>query len=155
MITVKIALIEGTISHPAFEKFRKRDIPGRLSLFLARVFHYASGKMKPYFEEKQKLIEKYGEKDENGQLKTVDSGDGQTSVRFESIDKQIEFIKELSILQNEEITLDVNKIDLDKELDEVAMEIESLQAEGMPEEEFEGEDFEMEDEGEEMPEEEE
>ena len=43
-----------------------------------------------------------------------------------------------------------------EELDEVAMEIESLQAiGGMPEEEFEGEDFEMEDEGEEMPEEEE
>ena len=123
MITVKIALIEGTISHPAFEKFRQRDIPGRLSLFLARVFHYASGKMKPYFEEKQKLIEKYGEKDENGRLKTVDSANGQTSIRFESIDKQIEFIKELSVLQNEEINIDVNKIDLDKELEEVSTQI--------------------------------
>ena len=83
----------------------KKDFSGMTSFYFARLFSKIEIESKVYFSEKQKLIEKYAKRNEDGTFMTT--GD---SVM---LDNPQEFTEKLEEIMSIEIELGIDKIDLD------------------------------------------
>lgn len=103
MIKVKIAnLLNST---DTLQKLSQKDFKAKLAWSIARLLKAAEVEMQGFNEARMTLIKKYGEKDENGELITDDSGN--CKIQNETLQ---EFTDELSELISSEVEINANKI---------------------------------------------
>jgi len=93
------------------ESILNKDLPIKLAYWIGRAFDKLNSESRTYFKMKQKLIEKWAEKDKNGKIKT--EKDNQTII-WKDYNK---FIKELRELQDTEVEINIKPIEID--LDEL------------------------------------
>ena len=78
----------------------KKEIPAKAAFIIARILGQITDEYNTYQTSRRQLIEKYGEKDENGNLKTNE--DGNAFIRKEDINK---FNEELKALVSTKVTI--------------------------------------------------
>lgn len=106
MIELKIGdLLNAT---EALQNLAKKELKARLALSISRILKNAEGEIQNFNETRMNLIQKYGEKDESGELVTTD--DGNCKILNENM--QI-FQSELNELLDATIEINANKIPLD------------------------------------------
>lgn len=106
MITVKIMdLVNGT---SALQKLADAQLKAKLAWQVSRILKAADVEMQSFNETRMKLINKYGEKDESGELITDDQGNCKIIP-----DKLIEFTNEMNDLISNEVEINANKINMD------------------------------------------
>ncbi len=88
-------------------KLTQMELPIKLSYALSKNITKIDRELTVYNKERQKLIEKYGEKDEEGKLKTKEDG----TINILDIDS---FNKELKEILEIETEVDIHVIDLEK-----------------------------------------
>ena len=88
-------------------KLNNAELPVRVSYKLAKNIKSIDKELKIYEEEKQKLINKYGEKDEEGKLKTKEDG----SINITDTENWNKDIKELLDIEAE---INIEKINIDE-----------------------------------------
>lgn len=106
MITVKIMdLVNGT---SALQKLAGAQLKAKLAWQVSRILKAADVEMQSFNETRMTLINKYGEKDESGELITDDQGNCKIIP-----DKLIEFTNEMNDLISNEVEINANKINMD------------------------------------------
>lgn len=88
-------------------KLTQMELPIRLSYAFSKNITKIDRELTAYNKERQKLIEKYGEKDKEGKLKTKEDG----TINILDIDS---FNKDLKEILEIETEVDIHLIDLDK-----------------------------------------
>lgn len=88
-------------------KLTQMELPIKLSYALSKNITKIDRELTVYNKERQKLIEKYGEKDEEGKLKTKEDG----TINILDIDS---FNKDLKEILEIETEVDIHVIDLEK-----------------------------------------
>lgn len=111
MIKVSIATLLN--STEALQKLSTTDLKAKLAWQVARLLKAADKEIQEFNETRMKLIQKYGEKDENGEL----IKDEKDNCRI-SNDVAEEFSTQLNDLIQAEVEINVNKINID-ELDNI------------------------------------
>ena len=111
---IKVQINDLLNSTEALQKLSKTDLKAKLAWQVARLLKAADKEIQEFNETRLKLIQKYGEKDENGELITDDKGN--CKILPDSLDS---FSTELNELVNSEIELNVNKIAID-DLDSIS-----------------------------------
>ncbi|WP_143314983.1 hypothetical protein [Clostridium sp. HBUAS56017] len=86
-------------------KLNNAELPVRVSFKVAKNIKEIEKELKIYEEEKSKLIDKYGEKDKEGKIKTSENG----TVNIFDVENWNRDIKELLSI---EIDLNIEKIDI-------------------------------------------
>lgn len=87
-------------------KLTNKELPIKFSYALSKNIIKINRELEAYNKERQKLIEKYGEKDEQGKIKTKEDG----SVNIKDVENWNRDFKELLEIEND---IDINVIDLD------------------------------------------
>ena len=106
MIELKIGdLLNAT---EALQNLAKKELKARLALSISRILKNAEGEIQNFNETRMNLIQKYGEKDESGELVTTDDG----NCKIPNENMQI-FHSELNELLDATIEINANKIPLD------------------------------------------
>lgn len=106
-IKIDNAYIEVVNSSQVIQGLMKKVFPVKVSYWLSKAVERIKQEGKPYYEAKQKLAEKYGEQDNEGNV--IPPGpDG--SIRLKDTQG---FIEELQELQTIEVDLGIKKIKLD------------------------------------------
>ena len=103
MITVKIS--ELLNSTETLQKLSQKDFKAKLAWSIARLLKAAEAEIQSFNDTRMNLIKKYGEKDENGELITDESG----NCKIQADDVDI-FGKELNELVESEVEINANKI---------------------------------------------
>ena len=111
---IKVQINDLLNSTEALQKLSKTDLKAKLAWQVARLLKAADKEIQEFNETRLKLIQKYGEKDENGELITDEKGN--CKILPDSLDS---FSTELNELVNSEIELNVNKIAID-DLDSIS-----------------------------------
>lgn len=106
MINVKIS--ELLNSTETLQKLSQKDFKAKLAWSVARLLKAADSEIQDFNKTRMNLIEKYGEKDENGELVTDEKG----NCKIED-DMIAEFTSELNELINTEVEINANKIDIE------------------------------------------
>lgn len=88
-------------------KLTQMELPIKLSYALSKNITKIDRELAVYNKERQKLIEKYGEKDKEGKLKTKEDG----TININDIDSFNNDLKEILEIETE---VDIHLIDLDK-----------------------------------------
>lgn len=103
MITVKISdLLNAT---EVLQELSKKQLKARLAFDVSRLLKAADTEVTQFNEARMKVINKFGEKDENGELSTDESGNCRI------VPANIpDFNNELNELINAEVELNANKI---------------------------------------------
>lgn len=107
-IVLKAMFVENFMNSELLAGVMKKQLPVKLSYFLAVILDKMDKETKIYFEKKKEVAEKYAEKEVDGRMKTNEAG----AVMFsnESIAAaEADFIE----LANVDIDLGVNKFDID------------------------------------------
>lgn len=105
MIRVKISqLVDST---DILRKLSQKDFKAKLAWSIARLLKAAETEIQSFNDTRMSLINKYGQKDENGQLITDEKGNCQ--IEHECL---TDFSNELNELLNTEIEINANKIDI-------------------------------------------
>lgn len=105
MIKVTIGNIVNSVE--VLQKLGKKDFKAKLAWSIARLLKEAEKEVQGFNEARLKLINKYGIKDENGQLITDDNGN--CKIIQENIP---DFNKELNDLVDTEVEINANKISM-------------------------------------------
>lgn len=87
-------------------KLNNMELPIKISYALSKNISKIDAELTAYNVERQKLIEKYGEKDQEGKLKTKEDG----TIDITDSENWSKDLKELSEIENE---IDINVIDLE------------------------------------------
>ena len=66
---MKITLIEAVQAHTAAEEMGRQALPYDLALALVKVKQATAAEMETFLEEERKLVERYAEKDEDGNIR--------------------------------------------------------------------------------------
>lgn len=103
MISVK--LLDIIDASPILRKLAESTFSGAVAFKIARLIKACEIELQTFEESRRKIIEEYGEKDENGELKIFDNQ--QIKVKEEYREKCAVSLNELL---NTEIELNVNKI---------------------------------------------
>lgn len=111
---IKVQINDLLNSTEALQKLSKTDLKAKLAWQVARLLKAADKEIQEFNETRLKLIQKYGEKDESGELITDEKGN--CKILPDSLDS---FSTELNELVNSEIELNVNKIAID-DLDSIS-----------------------------------
>jgi hypothetical protein len=106
---IKVSLNDIVNATETFNKIMQQSFKGSLAFKIARLARELDKEMKTFNDERQKIIQKYGEKDENGELKTDDNG----NVKFE-IDKLNEINEEFNALLNNQLEINAELLPMDK-----------------------------------------
>lgn len=106
---IKVTLNDIVNTTETFNKIMQQSFKGSLAFKIARLARELDKEMKTFNDERQKIIQKYGEKDENGELKTDDNG----NVKFE-IDKLDEINEEFNALLNNQLEINAELLPMDK-----------------------------------------
>lgn len=105
MIKVKISdLLNST---ETLQKLSQKDFKAKLAWSISRLLKAAEKEIQEFNDTRMNLINKYGEKDENGQLVTDDKGNCKIENEVLS-----EFSSELNDLISAEVEINANKIDI-------------------------------------------
>lgn len=103
MITVKIS--ELLNSTEVLQKLSRTDLKAKPSWKVARLLKSADVEIQEFNDTRLKLIQKYGQKDENGEL--VTDADGNCQIIQESI---AQFSSELNELLNTDVEINADRI---------------------------------------------
>lgn len=105
MITVKLSdLLNST---ETLQKLAQKDFKAKLAWSIARLLKAAEKEIQEFNETRMNLINKYGMKDEQGELVTDDSGNCKINP-----DRINDFTSELNELLNTNVELTSGKIDM-------------------------------------------
>lgn len=105
MITVTIAdLLNST---ETLKKLGQRDFPAKLAWSIAKLLKAAEKEIQDFNETRMNLIQKFGSKDENGELITDENNN--CKIESESVE---EFNKQLNDLINTSVEISGNKLDI-------------------------------------------
>ena len=105
---IKVNLNDILDASETFNTIMQQSFKGSLAFKIARLARELDKEMKTFNEERQKLLQRYCVKDENGELKTDDNG----MVRVES-DKINDFNEEFSSLLETEVEINAEKLSMD------------------------------------------
>ena len=107
MIKVKISDLLNSVE--TLQKLSQKDFKAKLAWQISRMLKAAENEIQAFNETRMTLINKYGEKDENGQLVTTE--DGNCKIMPEDIES---FSTELTELMNSEVEINANAINFDQ-----------------------------------------
>lgn len=105
---IKIKLNDVVNATETFNKIMQQSFKGSLAFKIARLARELDKEMQTFNTERQKIIQKYGEKDENGELKIDENG----NVKFENSKIQ-EINEEFNSLLNTELEINADKLPMD------------------------------------------
>lgn len=105
---IKIKLNDVVNSTDTFTKIMQQSFKGSLAFKIARLARELDKEMQTFNSERQKIIEKYGEKDNDGKVITDDKG----IVRFDNSKIQ-ELNEEFNTLLDTEIEINADKLPMD------------------------------------------
>lgn len=105
---IKVNLNDILNASDTFNAIMQQSFKGSLAFKIARLARELSKEMETFNAERQKLLQKYCVKDENGELKTNDNG----TVQVEP-DKINEFNEEFSSLLETEVEINAEKLSMD------------------------------------------
>lgn len=105
---IKVNLNDILNASETFNAIMQQSFKGSLAFKIARLARELSKEMETFNAERQKLLQKYCVKDENGELKTNDNG----TVQVEP-DKINEFNEEFSSLLETEVEINAEKLSMD------------------------------------------
>lgn len=104
MITMSLSEIMGAV--PSLQEISVKNFPGTTTFKIARLIRELDKEIQLFEKEREKIALKYGEKDENGNLITVENG----AVKIP--DEQIQKCNdELEALLNTKVEINANKLD--------------------------------------------
>lgn len=106
---IKLTINELLNSTEILQKLASKELKARLALEIARMLKSAEREIQDFNEVRMKLINKYGEKDENGELITDEKGN--CKIMQEEIKT---FSNELNDLIATEIEINANKLKLEQ-----------------------------------------
>lgn len=104
---INIALRELVDSSEIMKKLSQKPLKGKTAYYTARLLREIDKELTLFNETRGNLIKKYGEKDENGELKIDENGN--CKFTSEEMDK---FYFEMNDILNNIIELNANKIEL-------------------------------------------
>lgn len=105
---IKIKLNDVVNATKTFNKIMQQSFKGSLAFKIARLARELDTEMKTFNEERQKIIQKYGNKDENGELIVDENG----NVKFDNT-KLEEINQEFSSLLETELEINADKLPMD------------------------------------------
>lgn len=105
---IKIKLNDVVNSTDTFTKIMQQSFKGSLAFKIARLARELDKEMQTFNSERQKIIEKYGEKDNDGKVITDDKG----MVKFDN-NKIQELNDEFNTLLDTEIEINADKLPMD------------------------------------------
>jgi len=105
---IKIKLNDVVNAIETFNKIMQQSFKGSLAFKIARLARELDTEMKTFNEERQKIIQKYGKKDENGELIVDDNG----NVNFDK-NSLIEINQEFNSLLETELEINADKLPMD------------------------------------------
>ncbi len=105
---IKIKMSDLLNSTETLQKLSQKELKARLALSIARLLKEAEREIQNFNEVRMNLIKKYGEKDENGELVTDESGN--CKILPDGVET---FSKELNDIIGTEIEINANKLRLD------------------------------------------
>lgn len=105
---IKVNLNDILNATTTFNKIMQQTFKGSLAFKIARLARELEKEMETFNVERQKLLQKYCVKDENGELRTNDDG----TVQVEP-DKINEFNEEFSSLLETEVEINAEKLPMD------------------------------------------
>ena len=105
---IKIKLNDVVNSTDTFTKIMQQSFKGSLAFKIARLARERDKEMQTFNSERQKIIEKYGEKDNDGKVITDDKG----IVKFDNSKIQ-ELNDEFNTLLDTEIEINADKLPMD------------------------------------------
>lgn len=106
---IKVQINDLLNSTEALQKLSRADLKAKLAWQVARLLKAADAEIQEFNDTRLKLIQKYGQKDENGELAT--DADGNCQILPDSI---TQFSTELNELLNTEVEIGANKILIDE-----------------------------------------
>ena len=111
---INITLRELVDSSDTMKKLSQKSLKGKIAYYIARLLREIDKELTLFNETRGTLIKKYGEKDENGELKIDENG----NCKF-SPEATERFYSEMNDILNNVIELNANKINLNdlEELD--------------------------------------
>ena len=105
---IKIKLNDVVNATETFNKIMQQSFKGSLAFKIARLARELDTEMKTFNEERQKIIQKYGNKDENGELIVDENG----NVKFDNT-KLEEINQEFNSLVETELEINADKLPMD------------------------------------------
>ena len=105
---IKIKLNDVVNAIETFNKIMQQSFKGSLAFKIARLARELDTEMKTFNEERQKIIQKYVKKDENGELIVDDNG----NVNFDK-NSLIEINQEFNSLLETELEINADKLPMD------------------------------------------
>lgn len=102
---IKMTLNELMNAAPALRELSEKSFTGATTFKIARLIREVDKEIKTFEEERMKIVNKYGEKDENGELATQEDG----TVKIIE-DKINECNQELVDLLNAEVEINAEKL---------------------------------------------
>ena len=105
---IKIKLNDVVNATETFNKIMQQSFKGSLAFKIARLARELDTEMKTFNEERQKIIQKYGNKDENGELIIDENG----NVKFDNADIE-EINQDFSSLLETELEINADKLPMD------------------------------------------
>ena len=105
MITLKISdLLNAT---ETLQSLSQKSLKAKLAFSVAKLLKGAEAEIQQFNDTRMKIITKYGEKDENGELKTDEKGN--CKIAQETVN---EFSSELTELLQTEVEINANKLSM-------------------------------------------
>lgn len=105
---IKIILNDVVNATGTFNKIMQQSFKGSLAFKIARLARELDKEMQTFNTERQKIIQQYGEKDENGELKVDENG----NVKFDN-NKINEINEDFNSLLNTELEINADKLPID------------------------------------------
>ena len=105
---IKIKLNDVVNATETFNKIMQQSFKGSLAFKIARLARELDKEMQTFNEERQKIIQKYGNKDENGELIIDKNG----NVKFDNANIE-EINQEFSSLLETELEINADKLPMD------------------------------------------
>jgi len=105
---IKIKLNDIVNATETFNKIMQQSFKGSLAFKIARLARELDKEMQTFNAERQKIIQKYGEKDENGELKIDEKG----LVKFNKTNLK-EINEEFNSLLDTDLEINVDKLPMD------------------------------------------
>ena len=106
---IKLTINELLNSTEILQKLASKELKARLALEVARMLKSAEKEIQDFNEVRMKLINKYGEKDENGELITDEKGNCKIMQ-----DEIKNFSSELNDLVGTEVEINANKLKIEQ-----------------------------------------
>lgn len=105
---IKIKLSDVVNATETFNKIMQQSFKGSLAFKIARLARELDKEMQTFNAERQKIIQKYGNKDENGELIIDENG----NIKFDNSDL-VEINQEFNSLLETELEINADKLPMD------------------------------------------